>query len=94
MHQGAVVNFIRELMEEIPPEKRDLRWITRNGDVPSIVSSAGKKYAEAANSLSTLFDPWDRYAVPAFPLHVLPGSVQQFVASESSIIGCDRVRWQ
>jgi hypothetical protein len=36
-----------------------------------------------------LFDPWERYIVPDFPLHVLPETVQDYVKSQSIIIGCD-----
>ena len=36
-----------------------------------------------------LFDPWERYIVPDFPLHVLPPAVQNYVPSQATVIGCD-----
>lgn len=36
-----------------------------------------------------IFDPWDEYVVPAFPLDVLPGAVRRFVETQSRVIGCD-----
>jgi hypothetical protein len=36
-----------------------------------------------------LFDPWERYIVPEFPLHILPETVQRYVKSQSVLIGCD-----
>ena len=35
-----------------------------------------------------LFDPWQRYVVPPFPLEILPPIVRDFVTSESELIGC------
>src|SRR5262249_10537674 len=36
-----------------------------------------------------VFDPWQPYIVPAFPLNVLPSEVQDFVAQQAQVIGCD-----
>jgi hypothetical protein len=38
---------------------------------------------------SPVFDPWQRYIVPAFPLDILPPVAQDYVQSQSAIIGCD-----
>jgi hypothetical protein len=43
----------------------------------------------ASVAAATLFDPWERYVVPEFPFHVLPGHLQDYVASQSTMIGCD-----
>jgi hypothetical protein len=37
-----------------------------------------------------LFDPWARFVVPDFPLDVLPPVAQEFVVSQSEVIGVDR----
>ena len=37
-----------------------------------------------------VFDPWERYIVPDFPLHVLPPVMQDYVPSQATVIGCDR----
>lgn len=42
-----------------------------------------------ASSPEPVFDPWDKYVVPEFPLEVLPPSVQRFVTTHSAVIGCD-----
>ena len=36
-----------------------------------------------------IFDPWDEYVVPPFPLDVLPEDVRRFVETQSRVIGCD-----
>jgi Protein of unknown function (DUF3987) len=38
---------------------------------------------------ATVFDPWERFIVPAFPFNVLPKVAQDFVVSQSAVIGCD-----
>jgi hypothetical protein len=45
---------------------------------------------EAERERAPLFDPWERYIVPDFPLQVLPPVVQSYVTSQSKVIGCDR----
>jgi hypothetical protein len=34
-----------------------------------------------------IFDPWERYIVPAFPLDILPPVLRDFVTSQSKVIG-------
>jgi hypothetical protein len=36
-----------------------------------------------------IFDPWQKYVVPTFPLDVLPLGVRRFVQTQSIVIGCD-----
>src|SRR5262249_44275603 len=36
-----------------------------------------------------VFDPWQRYIVPPFPLDILPPVAQDYVQSQATIIGCD-----
>jgi Protein of unknown function (DUF3987) len=36
-----------------------------------------------------IFDPWDEYVVPPFPLDVLSEDVRRFVETQSRVIGCD-----
>src|SRR5262249_33687860 len=38
---------------------------------------------------SPVFDPWQRYIVPPFPLDILPPVAQDYVKSQATIIGCD-----
>lgn len=36
-----------------------------------------------------VFDPWERYIVPPFPLEILPPIVRAYVDEQRAIIGCD-----
>jgi hypothetical protein len=74
--------FIRSVIdgleETIAPEKRRAK---ANG--PGQPSGPEPQPAD-------LFDPWQRYIVPAFPIDVLPSTIRHFVAAQSDLIGCDR----
>jgi Protein of unknown function (DUF3987)/RepB DNA-primase from phage plasmid len=50
----------------------------------------GKIKIEAASEQpeGPIFDPWERYIVPAFPFDILPTAVQDFVATQATVIGC------
>jgi hypothetical protein len=41
-------------------------------------------------SQAELFDPWQRYVVPAFPVEILPPIIRYFVTTQSEVIGCDK----
>ena len=90
MSGGAAVNLLRGLMKN-SPAPHDERWQQRYDDIPRAVRSAEEKFdAEAkVNDASSLFDPWQPFVVPAFPLDVLPSAIQEFVATQSDVIGCD-----
>jgi hypothetical protein len=47
------------------------------------------KRTAAISKAEPVFDPWERYIVPDFPLQVLPEVVQRYVTSQSVVIGCD-----
>jgi hypothetical protein len=36
-----------------------------------------------------VFDPWENYIVPDFPLEILPAPIQRYVVQQSRVIGCD-----
>ena len=36
-----------------------------------------------------IFDPWETYIVPDFPLETLPDVVRRYVVEQSRVIGCD-----
>jgi hypothetical protein len=84
---GAAVNLLRGLMESATGP-RDERWQARYDDIPRTVSTAGEKFGSQEASWPT-FDPWDKFTVPAFPLHILPPVVAEFVKAESVVAGCD-----
>jgi hypothetical protein len=63
------------------------RYASRGKDLEADLRRMRAKWEE--ETATTLFDPWDRYSVPTFPLEVLPASVADFVKSDSAVIGCD-----
>ena len=67
------------------------------GKLKATVRSGYEKFRKpsAAPTGTQLFDPWEKYIVPEFPLQVLPRTVQNYVTSQSVIIGCDpaALRW-
>jgi Protein of unknown function (DUF3987) len=38
----------------------------------------------------SVFDPWENYIVPDFPLEILPAPIARFVIEQARVIGCDR----
>jgi hypothetical protein len=98
MSAGAAANLLRDLLQR-SNAPRGQRFDDRLADIPRAVDSALRKYqpdqtaARAAAASATpareLFDPWERYIVPEFPLQVLPPVVLNYVTSQSVVIGCD-----
>jgi hypothetical protein len=43
-----------------------------------------------AKSVDEVFDPWENYIVPDFPLEILPAPIARFVIEQARVIGCDR----
>jgi hypothetical protein len=89
MKAGTAVNMLQAAMQG-STAPRDQRWQERFGDIPNLVDSAERKFRqpEPPND-APLFDPWERYIVPEFPLHVLPEAAREYVRSQSIVIGCD-----
>ncbi len=92
MHDGAVVNLTRALMDQSAAKADDLRdgW-PGTTKFPGMVSSGREKIEAEKTSAAPaqIFDPWDDYVVPPFPLDILPDDVQWFVETQSRVIGCD-----
>jgi hypothetical protein len=92
MHEGAAVNLLRALVAAAPGDS--LRKMRRLGDIPGIISSAAEKIGAGQEQQrpqpTELFDPWQRYAVPAFPLEILSPTIKHFVMTQAEIVGCDR----
>jgi hypothetical protein len=72
------------------PRENDVDHEQHGGQV-KYVNNEETAEAAAAQTQPTvpLFNPWERYIVPEFPLHVLPSVVQGYVTSQSVVIGCD-----
>jgi hypothetical protein len=71
-------DWAREHLEDVPFEPNSRG--RGNGGAPA---------GGASVSTATLFDPWERYIVPEFPFGVLPGVLQDYVGSQSQVIGVD-----
>ena len=37
-----------------------------------------------------VFNPWDAYVVPPFPLDIFPDAIRQFIDTQARVIGCDQ----
>jgi hypothetical protein len=95
MSDRSVDGFLRDLMNaSVGP--RDDRWQARFDGIGRIVESAREKFSRPAvdapsivPSDTPLFDPWQRYVVPKFPVDLLPFAVRLFVTRQAEIIGAD-----
>jgi hypothetical protein len=95
MNDGAAVRLLRALTVA-SPAPHDQRWQDRYDDIPRAVKTARKKIEDEQQQQSArtavpapVFDPWQPYIVPQFPLDVLPSVARDFVAAQSEAIGCD-----
>jgi uncharacterized protein DUF3987 len=62
---------------------------TELANLKDTVRSGYEKFANTAAAPSgALFDPWERYLVPAFPLAILPKIAQEYITTQSTVIGC------
>jgi hypothetical protein len=73
------------------------QWLDEGNDHNRILDVAkaaplwepgGESESKPADELP-IFDPWDSYSVPKFPLEIMPQAVQQFINEQSRVIGCD-----
>jgi hypothetical protein len=83
-----------------PPDDVKTKWdvvdcIAEGRDPHDVIAGAKPVNPEQSSSQSSsvkdvwLFDPWERYIVPEFPLRVLPKIAQRYVMSQSVVMGCD-----
>ena len=63
-----------------PPPENDNTTTKGNGHDAS---------AHATAQTPPLFDPWQRFIVPPFPIDILPPVAQSYVREHSEVIGCD-----
>jgi hypothetical protein len=78
---------------EGPAYGRGKAILYRRADGSLFVNSfahGGVRYELCPDSSEQVFDPWERYIVPEFPLIVLPTRLQAYVVQRSEMIGCDR----
>jgi hypothetical protein len=55
----------------------------------SLVETNAVEPDDAPTAGPPLFDPWENYIVPPFPLDVLPQRLQEFVSTQGIVVGCD-----
>jgi hypothetical protein len=89
LFDGSTVTLLRALMNASTAPHDPVRWQVRFNKIPSIVHSAREKFNGAGTNVARVFDPWQRFIVPPFPIEVLPPVAQNFVIDHSAVIGCD-----
>ena len=87
MSDDAAIERLQSLMAASAAPK-DARGRDRYDEIPRAVRSARAKF-EPQTTAGPVFDPWQQYIVPDFPLRVLPQAVQNYVTSQAVVIGCD-----
>ncbi|MGB6766749.1 MAG: DNA-primase RepB domain-containing protein, partial [Methyloceanibacter sp.] len=68
-------------------------WLTKHPEKRVTEDTATKKDQSPDTSSSAtadLFDPWQRFSAPPFPLEILPPTIRHFAATQSEVIGCDK----
>jgi hypothetical protein len=69
---------------------RIARRDTELGKLKDTVRSGYEKFAQSPTTPSgKLFDPWQEFIVPPFPLDILPTVAQDFVGTKSTAMGVD-----
>src|SRR5262249_42510672 len=94
---GLVAELGPDRVQEIMAAAFKDQGINKIDDAPTPTNGFYKprnaaRAAEVERQLAEakLFDPWERYIVPEFPLQVLPLAVRAYVTSQATVIGCDR----
>jgi uncharacterized protein DUF3987 len=93
-HAAKVAESLRTVVPAVTvisfpelPEKGDVSdWIDRGGNKKLLLARAEDARARPAVAM---FDPWETYIVPPFPLDILPPVVRDFVREQSDVMGCD-----
>jgi hypothetical protein len=69
-----------------------VRLIRRDAELAKLkatVRSGYQKFAATPTPGAALFDPWQEWIVPPFPLDILPGIAHDFVVAKSTAMGAD-----
>jgi hypothetical protein len=86
--ETVTVRVLRALMvnTQTPDPARIARRDTELAKLKDTVRSGYKKFAPKSGAL---FDPWQEFIAPPFPLDILPGAAHNFVATKSIAMGAD-----
>jgi hypothetical protein len=92
MDDQGITDTVSVLLNDSACTDRD-RILQCLDDLPLAVEEAREKVLRqqftSTVSPTRLFDPWEGYTVPTFPFDVLPQGVQEFIATQATIVGCD-----
>jgi hypothetical protein len=88
MGAGATADFFRTQLEELSGVDDGERQ-RRINELLCMVDIGVTPGAKATSLSAPLFDPWEEYIVPPFPLACLPQRLQDYIASRSNLIGAD-----
>ena len=86
----AALDVLRALLNntQTTDPERMRRRDAELGKLKSTVRSGYEKFAATLTS-GALFDPWQEFIVPPFPLDILPGPAHDFIATKSIAMGAD-----
>jgi hypothetical protein len=88
--QAATESALRALLNNTQTTD-PARLVRRDAELAKLkdtVRSGYQKFAAVPTGRG-LFDPWQEWLVPAFPLDVLPGVARDYVATKSTAMGAD-----
>jgi Protein of unknown function (DUF3987) len=86
----GVLHALLDNTQTTDPERRRRRDTELN-KLKETVRSGYEKFAAAITTpTGALFDPWQEFVVPEFPLDVLPTVAREFVLGRSLTMGADR----
>ena len=91
MFEGTATRVLRSLLTNTQTKDRarlDRRDIEL-AKLKATVRSGYEKFARTTPPGAVLFDPWQEFIVPPFPLDVLPAVAQDFVETKSIAMGAD-----
>jgi DNA primase len=82
---------IKAAWPEAPPKGDISDWLDNGGTAEALYAliEALPDWAPRPPLMPAIFDPWEPYIVPEFPFRILPGRLQDYVASQAELIGCD-----
>jgi hypothetical protein len=89
--EGAAKGIFRALLTntQTTDPARLARRDTELAKLKATVRSAYEKFARTPPLGAVLFDPWQEWLVPPFPLDILPAVAHDFVETKSNAMGVD-----
>jgi len=86
--ETVTVRVLRALM--VNTQTTDpARIARRDTELAKLKDTVRSGYEKFAPKGGALFDPWQEFIAPPFPLDILPGAAHDFVATKSTAMGAD-----